>query len=155
MTTNQCLLPPKALTVWQRDQKDAQVATTTRRGEPLYTSYLGHTSLLFGRAQEGLVPIGKQLVSLGIDRSRDPKTGGPGDWLGTSLRLRDLNYGMRAALRVRNDEVSLYLGDADGMPRLTLGNSQLVTTRTGAIEKRPLSSIVGFDKKGQVTWARQ
>ncbi len=43
--------------------------------------------------------------------------------------------------------------DASGNTRAVLGSTVLETTQTGAVEKRPPSSLVLFDKDGKVTWS--
>jgi hypothetical protein len=48
---------------------------------------------------------------------------------------------------------ALRLNDAEGKLRAVVGASQLETTRTGAVETRPASSLVLFDKNGKVLWS--
>ena len=43
--------------------------------------------------------------------------------------------------------------DASGNTRAVLGSTVLETTQTGAVEKRPPSSLVLFDKNGKVIWS--
>ena len=45
---------------------------------------------------------------------------------------------------------SLSLHDKSGRSRAVLGSTDLETTRTGGVEKRPESSLVLFDKEGKV-----
>jgi len=60
---------------------------------------------------------------------------------------------IRAALGLSPEGLpSLALYDKDGMSRAELGSTSLETTQTGAVEKRPESSLVLFDKKGKVIW---
>lgn len=69
-------------------------------------------------------------------------------------RLDNNNLANRAILELRNDPsgAAVSLWDDLDTTRAILGNTSLVTTRTGSVEKRPLSSLVLFDKDGKVLW---
>ena len=114
--------------------------------------FLNESAIWF-RAQDTEV-FGLPLITLDIDREWDLKRGF-GKWEGPRLQFFDLRGRLRSDVVVRNEDVRWSLRDDKLVPRLSLGNAELFTTQTGAVEKRPLSSIVGFDKKGNVTWRRQ
>lgn len=50
-------------------------------------------------------------------------------------------------------DAKLELYDNDGNLRTVLGNTDLEVTHTGETRKRPISSLVLFDKKGKVSWS--
>ncbi len=51
-----------------------------------------------------------------------------------------------------NDGTAYFALTGKGKTRAVLGNTELKRTRTGVIEKRPLSSLVLFNEDGNVTW---
>ncbi len=68
------------------------------------------------------------------------------------LQLADAHRG-RAQLAVGSDGApSLKFSDETGIVRAALGHTSLTTTLTGAIERRPASSLVLLDKDGTVVW---
>lgn len=70
------------------------------------------------------------------------------------IELTGGNGRPRAVLAVADDgEPYLNLYDADGTLRVTLGRTELRTIRTGATEKRPVGSLVFFDRAGKVVWS--
>lgn len=70
-----------------------------------------------------------------------------------SLDLMGRDFGLRISLGLDSDNrPSLQLRDKDIQIRAVLGYTELVTTRTGAVEKRPPSSLVLFDKEGNIIW---
>ena len=56
----------------------------------------------------------------------------------------------RAAIVVAEGVPALILRDESGQDRTVLGFTQLVDAKTGTVEKRPASSLVLFDKDGEV-----
>lgn len=69
-----------------------------------------------------------------------------------ALNLFDSRGKMRASLGVRSDgHPNLSLYDAEGV-RAVLGRIKLEATRSEAVQERPISSLVLFDKNGNVVW---
>lgn len=79
-----------------------------------------------------------------------------GDRVGLSkkgLGLLDENGKVRAILRLATDGTpSLVLTDDNGIDRAVLGHTTLKTTLTDEIQKRSASSLVLFDRDGNVLW---
>jgi len=75
-------------------------------------------------------------------------------WDAPIVQLMDQKGTRRALLEVDSDgHPHLALYDKDDKIRAELGTTSLETSRTGAIERRPESSLVLFDKKGKVIWS--
>lgn len=73
---------------------------------------------------------------------------------GPGLFLLDKKGEIRTDLRLQADgEPRLELTDETNKTRAVLGHTELETTRTGSVEKRPASSLVLFDKEGKVIWS--
>lgn len=73
--------------------------------------------------------------------------------VGPALDLGDADGRSRASLKLAADgSPTLTLYDEDKKPRTILGHADLVTTRTGTVDRRPASSVVLFDKEGKVIW---
>ncbi len=69
-----------------------------------------------------------------------------------ALNLFDDRGQMRASLGVRSDGFpSLSLYDGEGV-RAVLGRTKLEAPRTDTEQERPISSLVLFDKNGNVVW---
>lgn len=88
------------------------------------------------------------------------RSGKPSVWVTTllpgfpMLALFDKTGAMRAALKVElNGSPTLRLLDKDAKPRAALGAIELKTIKTGAVEKRPTSSLVLFGDEGKAIWS--
>ena len=68
------------------------------------------------------------------------------------LSLSDQNGKDRAVLSAGTSGPSLALRDENQKARAVLGHTELEATVTGAVEQRPASSLVLFDKDGKVIW---
>ena len=72
--------------------------------------------------------------------------------VGPTIALDNASGKLGISLSLLSDEPALMLGDARGVPRAILGNSELEDSKTGANENTGPSSLVLFDKKGKVIW---
>jgi hypothetical protein len=71
----------------------------------------------------------------------------------TSLRLLDANWKVRASLATWPDgSPFLQFSDRGGKDRVLLGYAELMVTSTGAIVKRPASSLLLLDQDESVIW---
>jgi hypothetical protein len=59
----------------------------------------------------------------------------------------------RINLGTQADHTAFTLFDEAKVPRTTIGSSSLISTKTEIVERRPVSSIVLFDKEGKVLWS--
>jgi hypothetical protein len=70
------------------------------------------------------------------------------------IYLWDKNRNIRARFIVSAEgEPALRLYDDNGKMRAVLGSTNLKTVRTEVVEKRPVSSLVMFNKDGKVIWS--
>lgn len=69
-----------------------------------------------------------------------------------TLGLVDENGKHRAFLALEDGRPSLKLYDEKGITRTAIGSVDLVTKSTGTETRRPLSSLVFFNDKGEVIW---
>ena len=68
------------------------------------------------------------------------------------IGLHDDSLRTRAVLFYGDEMTYLVICDESGVGRASLGNTELVTKKTGVIEKHPPSTLVLFDESGKVVF---
>lgn len=122
--------------------RERWVLSISRDGEPSLTfvNKNGWAPMAMGINKEGL-PFLNMILE-------------PGQKEGPSLVMMDSRMDPRIHLGLSEDgEPQLCFLDHGGKTRLALGSAELPNPLTGAVEKRPSSSIALFDEYGQVLWS--
>ena len=110
---------------------------------------------LGGQRHNGIVltanPMGGMISITGEDYGQSFVTGGDGSEITLFGKKPNSTPNLRLTHSV--GKTSIGLKDKNGIERVSIGNVELVQTKTDAEEKQPLSSIVLYDEKGSVLWS--